>query len=58
MNVLRYRTGFSKFLIEKVRILCQNPGINRSFKATNEYILLIGYSVGIQEVTALGQERI
>jgi hypothetical protein len=58
MNVLRYRIGFSKLLIEKGRILCQHLGINKLFKATNECVLLIGYSVGIQEGTALGQERI
>jgi len=30
----------------------------RAVKTTNEYVLLTGCSVGIQEGTALGQERI
>jgi hypothetical protein len=30
----------------------------RAVKTTNEYLLLVGCSVGIQEDTALGQERI
>jgi hypothetical protein len=58
MNVLRYRIGFSKLLIEKVRISCQHPGINWSLKSTNECLFLVGCSVGIQEGTAVDQERI
>jgi hypothetical protein len=58
MKVLRYRICCLKLLIETLRILCEQPGIIRPFETTNEYVLLVGCSVGIQEDTALGQERI